>query len=173
MKNFDKDKFLNKSVPLNFEVKTWYFIQWLVTFTFLAFTFISFKLNFGYFRGIPLPITIGSLVSYIAVLFAQLYVYGGYISNTKKDILVPLGVTIAFMLVDIFVLFFGKKIMLDLTAKSLIIFYSFSLLHFFLLYITYLTVEYREIKLEDILNDTKLETISNKHIDKEYESFFI
>lgn len=171
--DFDKDKLLYKKIPLNFNLKTWTFIQYFATFTYIIYVLISSNLSCGFFRNFPIPFTIGIVISSIALFCSQLYTYGGYISNTVKDIAYPAIVSVVCLISDILFYFVGKNVQLNLNITNIFIIYFLSFAQYLLLYITYRKIEYKEVNLEDLLSSKTIQEERMSNVLEENKRFFI
>lgn len=171
--DFDKDKLLYKKIPLNFNLKTWTFIQYLVTVTYFIYILVSSNLSCGFFRNFPIPFTICIVISSIALFCSQLYTYGGYMSNTVKDIAYPAIASAVCLITDTLFYFVGKNIQLNLNLMNIFIIYALTFVQYFLLYITYRKVEYKEVKLEDLLSSKTIKEERMSNVLEENKRFFI
>lgn len=168
---YDRDKLIRKKIPLNFDTKTWFPIQWIATFTYIAVLITIFTISYGFFRNLELKFTIGSLLNVVCITISQMYVYGGYITNTPKDIYLPAFVTIFGLIVDIALGIMGKQISLSYDIKNIIILYFLTYLQFIILYLVYRKVEYKEVSNDNILGD--LQNIQKSNVDDNTKHFFI
>lgn len=91
-----------KDFPLNFDVTTWRLSQWISTITFFIVICITLTQNFGYLGEYAVNVfTPIGFVSFIALIVEQAYTYGGYISNTISDILIPAGIIVLCFIIEL------------------------------------------------------------------------
>lgn len=168
---YNRNKLLSKKIPLNFDVKTWFPIQWIATITYIIFNIYYFSNSYGFFRNFELVTTVGGVINWISIIFAQLYVYGGYITNSPKDIYVPAIVSAVVAVFDIIMFMLGNGIGLSYDFKTVSLLYIFTFIQYLILYIVYVKVEYREVKANDILGE--LQQQQEKTVSNDYRHFFL
>lgn len=140
-----------KDFPLNFKITTWRMSQWIATITFIMMVFSFRGQMFGYIGDITFYFTtpIGFL-AILAVVAAQLYTYGGYITNTSKDITVPLLIILFCCFLDIVFAYLANNIGYVANWKAYLYRYLLLSMQNLILLWVYYDVEYVEISKEDL-----------------------
>lgn len=140
-----------KDFPLNFRVTTWRFSQWIATITFIGFIFIYKEQYFGSWHDIDIVFTSPfGIVALIASLVAQFYVYGGFITNTAKDILVPAIIIAVVFVVELMFAYVLKNLGYTAQWDVYLIRYALLLTQSMIQFWVFNDVEFKEIPADEI-----------------------
>lgn len=140
-----------KDFPLNFRLSTWRLSQWVATTSFIAMFIVFRKQYFGALSDYNIMFTTPlGLIALIAIVVGQLYVYGGFITNTAKDILVPAGIILGVFIMELMFSYVMKNLNYSPQWRTYIIRYTLLLAQSLIQLWVYYDVEFMEIPREEL-----------------------
>lgn len=140
-----------KDFPLNFKLSTWRLSQWVATTSFIAMFIVFRKQYFGALSDYNIVFTTPlGLIALVAIAVGQLYVYGGFITNTIKDILVPACVILCVFIVELLFSFVMKNLNYFPQWHTYIIRYTMLLAQSLIQLWVYNDVEFKEIPKDEL-----------------------
>lgn len=153
--------------------KTWYAVQWISTLLFITTIIVSFNRTCIVIGNIPIKFTILTIVSFIALLVSQSYVYGYYIKNSSETVLYPFFAILLSAFVDLLFSYLLSRLDLFIPYyKNLFIYYISLILCSAFNLIVYSRVEFIEIntaELYKIENGTyEVKTEKEKRLENKY-----
>lgn len=142
---------LFRDFPLNFRITTWRLSQWVATITFIVMAFIFKDQYFGNWDEITFTVcTPLGFFALVAILFSQSYVYGGYITNTIKDILVPGAVILVIFILELAISYVARNLGFNAQWWTMVERYTMLMIQIVIQLWVYSDVEFLEIPADEV-----------------------